>query len=70
MGLATGGVTWAVLRFGEAGSPDEHGEYLVANLAGFTIGSIILASGLIGMGRWLSNEEPVELPDPTHLAPA
>ena len=67
-GLAIGGVAWAVLRASQAGSPDQHGDYLVANAAGFTIGSVILASGLIGIGRWLRSEEPVELPDPTHPA--
>ena len=69
-GLTFGGVAWAVLRLGEVGGTDQHGDYVVANAAGLTIGSIILATGLIGLGRWLSNEEPVEFPDPTHLAPA
>jgi hypothetical protein len=69
-GLAIGGVTWAVLRLSEVGGPDQHGDYLVANAAGLVIGSIILATGLLGIGRWLANEEPVEFPDPTYLAPA
>lgn len=69
-GLTIGGVAWAVLRVSEVGGPDQHGDYLVANAAGLTIGSIILGTGLFGIGRWLANEEPVELPDPTHLAPA
>lgn len=67
-GLAIGGVAWAVLRASQVGGPDQHGDYLVANAAGLTIGSVILAYGLIGIGRWLSSEEPVELPDPTHPA--
>ncbi len=67
-GLATGGVAWAVLRASQVGDRDQHGDYLVANAAGLTIGSVILACGLIGIGRWLRNEEPVEFPDPTHPA--
>ena len=69
-GFTIGGVAWGVLRISEVGGPDQHGDYLVANAAGLVIGSIIVAVGLFGIGRWLSNEEPVELPDPRHLAPA
>jgi hypothetical protein len=69
-GFTIGGVAWAVLRISKVGGPDQHGDYLVANAAGLVIGSIILATGLFGIGRWLANEEPVELPDPTHLARA
>jgi len=69
-GLTIGGAAWAVLRISEAGGPDQHGEYVVANAAGLVIGSIILAFGLFGIGRWLAKEEPVELPEPTRLAPA
>jgi hypothetical protein len=67
-GLAIGGVLWAVLRASQVGGRDQHGDYLVANAAGLAIGSVILACGLIGIGRWLSSEEPVELPDPSHPA--
>lgn len=69
-GLTIGGVAWAVLRISEVGGPDQHGDYLVANATGLVIGSIVVAVGLFGIGRWLSNEEPVELPNPAHLAPA
>ena len=69
-GLAIGGLVWSVLRFIEVGNADEHGHYLVANAAGLTVGPILLAVGLVGIGRWLTNEEPIELPDPTQLAPA
>jgi hypothetical protein len=67
-GLAIGAAAWAALRASRVGGPDQHGDYLVANAAGLTIGSLILAYGLIGIGRWLSSEEPVELPDPTQPA--
>jgi hypothetical protein len=50
-GLAIGGAAWAVLRASQVGGPDQHGDYLVANAAGITIGSVILACGLIGIGR-------------------
>ena len=69
-GLAIGGLAWSVLRFIEVGSPDQHGAYPIANAAGLTVGPVVLAIGLIGLGRWLASEEPIELPDPTQLVPA
>jgi HAAS len=60
-GLAAGAAVWGVLRLARVGSPDQHGEYLVANTVGLTVGSVILGSGLIGLGRWLGNEDPIEL---------
>ena len=43
-GLAVGGISWGVLRIVEAGSADQHGDYVLANAAGLTIGSGILAT--------------------------
>lgn len=69
-GLAIGGVAWGVLRLMEVGSPDHHGDYAIANVVGLTTGPVLLAVGLVGLGRWLTNEEPVELPDRAPLVPA
>jgi len=69
-GLAIGGLAWGVLRFIEVGSPDQFGEYLIANAVGLTVGPVVLAIGLVGIGRWLAHEEPIELPDVTQLIPA
>lgn len=63
-GLAAGAAVWGVLRVTRVGSPDQHGEYLVANALGLAIGSVILGSGLIGLGRWLGDEDPVDLAEP------
>jgi hypothetical protein len=60
-GLVAGAVVWGVLRVARVGSADQHGEYLVANTVGLTVGSVILGSGLIGLGRWLGHEEPIDL---------
>jgi hypothetical protein len=60
-GPATGALLWCVLRFATVGSPDQFGDYQIANITGLTVGSVILALGLIGVGRWLTNEDPVSL---------
>lgn len=60
-GLAAGAALWGVLRVAQVGGPDQHGEYLIANTVGLTVGSVILGSGLIGLGRWLGNEDPIDL---------
>lgn len=63
-GLALGAAVWAVLR-GLDGSLLEYsglwGDYWIANLAGISVGSIVLAVGLLGLGRWLRSEVPAEL---------
>lgn len=69
-GLAAGGLAWGALRFFEVGSADQHGDYLIANAAGLTIGPVVLAIGLTGIGRWLASEEPIELANPARTVPA
>jgi HAAS len=60
-GLTAGGAVWGVLRFARVGSTDQHGEFLVANAVGLAVGCVILGGGLIGLGRWLGSEDPIEL---------
>ena len=56
-----GAVTWCGLRILETGGADEWGNYPVVDLSGLTVGSVLVALGLAGLGRWLKNEEPADL---------
>ena len=62
--IGTAGI-WAAavggtLRAIEVGSRDQFGDYPLVNLSSIAVGCTLLAAGLVGMGRWLWNEEPVE----------
>jgi hypothetical protein len=67
VGPAAGAVAWAALR-----AIDDSlliysglwGEYWTANLAGISIGSALLAVGLLSLGRWLRGEQPAEIGTP------
>lgn len=61
VGMSLGAAVWGVLRIAEVGNPDRHGEYPIANATGLIVGPVILGVGLIGLARWLRNEEPVDL---------
>jgi hypothetical protein len=67
-GMAVGATTWYVLRFLEVGTPDRYGDYPIAFAFALPIGIVIMAIGLIGMGRWLHSEEPVDLTPSEPLA--
>lgn len=60
-GLAAGGLLWTVLRVQRVGTPDMWGDYVLANGAGLTMGTVLVAAGLFGLGRWLRSEEPAHL---------
>ncbi len=60
-GMAAGALLWGVLRVAQVGNPDRYGEYLIANVTGLIVGPVILGAGLIGLGRWLGNETPVDV---------
>jgi len=60
-GMAVGAITWYVLRWLEVGEPDQWGDYPLAVTFALPIGVAIMAVGLAGVGRWLRNEEPVDL---------
>jgi hypothetical protein len=67
-GMAVGAITWYVLRALEVGNVDEWGDYPLAVAFALPIGVIIMAIGLVGVGRWLRSEEPVDL-TPGELPP-
>jgi hypothetical protein len=74
--VATAGVawvaglgTWAVLRWLEVGPVDEWGDYPVAVVSGLSVGCLLAAAGLFGLGRWMHGEEPADLPASADLAP-
>jgi hypothetical protein len=69
-GMALGATTWWVLRLLEFGDPDQWGDYPLAVAFALPIGVVIMAIGLIGMGRWLHSEEPVDLTPSEPLATA
>jgi hypothetical protein len=69
-GLALGAIIWGVLRWLEVGTPDQWGDYGVANATGAALGVLILAVGLIGLGRWLAREEPADIEPTAPLTPA
>ncbi len=53
---AIGGLLWLM----EAGPRDQYGDYPLVGLTSVGVGCTLLAVGLVGMGRWLWNEQPVE----------
>ncbi len=66
-GPLVGAVVWSVLR-GAQGPIDLSGlwgAHWFENEVGLTVGGVILAFGLLGLGRWLRSEEPafVDMPD-------
>ncbi len=69
-GLAVGGVTWTVLRGLEVGTPNVWGDYMIVNLTGVTIGAVLVAVGLYGVGAWLRSEEPADIDQPDIVMPA
>jgi hypothetical protein len=69
-GMAVGAITWYVLRWLEVGDRDQWGDYPLAVAFALPIGVVIMAIGLIGIGRWLRSEEPVELTPSEPLATA
>lgn len=51
-----GGTLWLI----EAGPRDQYGDYPLVGLTSIGVGCTLLAAGLVGVGRWLWDEEPVE----------
>jgi hypothetical protein len=64
-GFLLGSVTFTIVRVLEVGSIDQWGDYPLAYQIGGTVGFVIIAAGLFGIGHWLRNEEPtdIDIPD-------
>lgn len=62
--------TWALLRALEVGSPDEWGDYWLANILGVSTGTVLFALALVLLGRWLRSEEPVKIDVVEPILPA
>jgi hypothetical protein len=58
-GLGIGLLAFLGTRALELGSPDEWGDYRAPQVVGLVLGSVVVAAGLVGIGRWLASEEPV-----------
>jgi len=59
-GMLIGAITFFVLTAMKVGTPDSYGDYPMAWVFGLVVGLIIVASGLLGMGRWLNSEQPAD----------
>jgi hypothetical protein len=66
-GPIVGALAWSILRIarGTIDLTGFWGEHWFENEVGLTVGGVILAIGLLGLGRWLRSEEPagVDAPD-------
>jgi hypothetical protein len=69
IGPALGFVVWGGLRAIEVGSPDEFGNYPIPSMAGVVVACAILAAALVGLGRWLQGETPIDF-EASHPVPA
>ena len=57
-GMLIGGVLFGVLTAMKVGTPDQFGDYILAWDIGLTVGLVIVAAGMLGIGLWLRGEEP------------
>ncbi len=60
-GLLFGSIAWTIARAMELGSVDQWGDYPLAYKIGGTVGFVIVAAGLLGIGLWLRGEEPADI---------
>ena len=63
-GMLIGVAVYGVLTLMEAGTPDQYGDYPVAWGWGITVGLVIVAAGLFGIGTWLRSEQPADTAPP------
>ena len=67
LGPVLGFLVWGGLRLIQFGSRDEWGDYPAATALGVAVGILIMFNGLLGLGRWLRNEQPIEAGEPVAL---
>ena len=58
-GFVTGSIVFFIANVAEVGWSDSWGDHPVAWFLGVGVGSVIVALGLVIVGRWLAGEEPV-----------
>ena len=59
-GMLIGAITFFVLTAMKVGTPDSYGDYPLAWVFGLVVGLIIVAGGLLGIGRWLNSEQSAD----------
>lgn len=59
----TGSVLVVVLEALRVGPIDGYGDYPLAFAIGYVVAALSMASGLVGVGRWLRSEEAVDVPE-------
>lgn len=69
-GMLLGAITWGVLTSLKVGTPDSYGDYTIAWNMGWTVGGVIVAAGLLGIGLWLRGEEPADIETPDQAVTA
>jgi hypothetical protein len=52
------------LQFLQVGPVDEYGNYPVSFVAGIVLATLLFAGGLARFGRWMSQEDPIDISDP------
>ncbi len=58
-----GSVLVVVLEALRVGPVDGYGDYQLAFAIGYVVAALSMASGLVGVGRWLRSEEAVDVPE-------
>ena len=64
-GFLIGTIAFVVGTAAEVGEPDSYGDYPVAWQIAVGVGTVLLAVGLIGWGRWLRSEEAIDIDNNT-----
>ena len=57
-GMLIGSILFGALTAMKVGNADRYGDYILAWDIGITVGLVIVAAGLLGIGMWLRGEEP------------
>ena len=60
-GMLIGSISIVILNAMKIGPVDRNGDYPLAWSIGGTVGLVIVAAGLLGIGLWLRTEEPADI---------
>jgi hypothetical protein len=64
-GFVIGTIAFFITTAAEVGEPNSYGDYEAAWLIATAVGTVLLAPGLIGWGRWLRSEEAIDIDNET-----